>query len=292
MLNKALLASPKEFKISIGTQAHCSVQLSKTSAMPGDKITVTVNPATGYGNTTVGISTNGSVTKVNNTTFTFIMPFTDVVVNASASILSFRINVNKQGSGNVNVKSVANYGETVTVTVAPSNYWYFKSISASVALSGSGNSRTFRMPANDVTISVVFGNASITVTVGYHSNRSSVDGSRTYYFGYSKPGGYGSLSLIPYWESPNKYLRSIYYREKVDGSFMRGEIDFGDRTPPTAPSFNVLKANGNPLTKEESSLGSRVTVLYPGTTASLREFKDKQNQAIVVVFDPPPTGFL
>lgn len=157
MLNKALLASPKEFKISIGTQAHCSVQLSKTSAMPGDKITVTVNPATGYGNTTVGISTNGSVTKVNNTTFTFIMPFTDVVVNASASILSFRINVNKQGSGNVNVKSVANYGEVVTVSFSANQDWKFGSISISgVGLSGSGNSRIFTMPAHDITINVVF----------------------------------------------------------------------------------------------------------------------------------------
>lgn len=201
MLNKALLASPKEFRISIGTQTHCSVQLSKTSAMPGDKITVTVNPATGYGNTTVGISTNGSVTKVNNTTFTFIMPFTDVVVNASASILSFRINVNKQGSGNVNVKSVANYGEVVTVSFSPGEDYKFGSISISgVGLSGSGNSRTFTMPAHDVTINVVFselypGFTPCTITINIYNRVPSTSIRRR--CGYSNEGLIPGTNLVP-----------------------------------------------------------------------------------------------
>ena len=211
MLNKALLASPKEFKISIGTQTYCSVQLSKTSAMPGEKITVTVNPATGYGNTTVGISTNGSVTKVNNTTFTFIMPFTDVVVNASASILSFSINVNKQGSGNVNVKSVANYGETVTVTVSPTENWYLKSISASVSLSGSGNSRTFKMPANDVTINISFDEIIIILNPGVYDF-----GDGEFYAGLDPSYKIGSISPVPYfYNDRNIKLNSMFVVSRI-----------------------------------------------------------------------------
>ena len=157
MLNKALLMPPILFKISIGNQSHCSIKLSKNFAMSGELITVTVNPDIGYDNTIVGISTNDTVTKVNNTTFTFIMPSENVIVSASSSLLSFRINVNKQGSGTVNVKSIANYGEIVTISFYPSEDYKFGSISISgVSLSGSGNSRTFVMPAHDITINVVF----------------------------------------------------------------------------------------------------------------------------------------
>ena len=50
MLNKALLSSPKEFRISIGTQTYCTASVNKSSAMPGDLVTVTVRSNTGYGN--------------------------------------------------------------------------------------------------------------------------------------------------------------------------------------------------------------------------------------------------
>ena len=190
MLNKALLMPPILFKISIGDQSHCSIKLSKNFAMSGELITVTVNPDIGYDNTIVGISTNGTVTKVNNTTFTFIMPSENVIVSASSSLLSFRINVNKQGSGTVDVKSIANYGEIVTISFYPSEDYKFGSISISgVSLSGSGNSRTFVMPAHDITINVVFselypGFTPCILTVGRSSSGTG--------YGW-RSGNYGSL---------------------------------------------------------------------------------------------------
>lgn len=85
MLHKVLLlSSPKEFRISIGAQTYCTASVNKSSAMPGDLVTVTVHANTGYGNVTVAVSPSIEVTKVNETTFTFVMPFTDVVVSASA----------------------------------------------------------------------------------------------------------------------------------------------------------------------------------------------------------------
>lgn len=157
MLHKPLLGTPKEFRVSIGTQTYCTASVNKSSAMPGDVVTITTRANTGYGNVQVGISPSIEVTKVNETTFTFVMPYTNVEVSASASALDFRISVSKTGNGTVTVKSLAKYGETVTVTVAPGTDYLLSSITASgVSLSGSGNTRTFVMPANDVTIQVSF----------------------------------------------------------------------------------------------------------------------------------------
>jgi hypothetical protein len=157
MLHKALLSSPKEFRVSIGTQTYCTASVNKPSAMPGDLVTVTVRSNTGYGNVKVGVSPSVEVTKVSETTFTFVMPFTDVVVSASASALDFRISVSKTGQGTVTVTSLAKYGEVVTVTASPSKGYELSSVTASgVTLSGSGNTRTFTMPAKDVSLSVVF----------------------------------------------------------------------------------------------------------------------------------------
>lgn len=157
MLHKALLSSPKEFRISIGTQTYCTASVNKSRAMPGDLVTVIVRSNTGYGNVKVGVSPSVEVTKVNETTFTFVMPFTDVAVSASASALDFRINVSKTGQGTVTVKSLAKYGETVTVTVSAGANYELGSISANgVTLSGRGNTRTFTMPAKDVTVNVTF----------------------------------------------------------------------------------------------------------------------------------------
>ena len=276
MLNKALLASPKEFRISIGTQTHCSVQLSKASAMPGDKITITVNPATGYGNTTVGISTNGSVTKVNNTTFTFIMPFTDVVVNASASVLSFRINVNKQGSGNVNVKSVANYGETVTITLAPSYGQGIKSVSVpGVSVSGEGNTRTFVMPAKDITISVVFNllyHFKVTPSLGIGNREKNISA-------WAKP---GQMDRVPYYINKTFYIESIGDTySKVAGTFKHSHMQASLQT---SNSLSI-KVNNVPF----STSGSSWKTLF---NSSSKLFPEGENKTYNIILDPPPLGYL
>jgi len=192
MLHKALLSSPKEFHVSIGTQTYCTASVNKSSAMPGDLVTVTVRSNTGYGNVKVGVSPSVEVTKVNGTTFTFVMPFTDVAVSASASALDFRISVSKTGQGTVTVKSLAKYGEAVTVTVAAGEDYVFDTISSNdVSLSGSGDHRSFVMPAKDVTISVTFnfiypGYTTCYITVGKKGSFTSKS------YGY-KNGEFGNL---------------------------------------------------------------------------------------------------
>ena len=211
MLHKALLSSPKEFRVSIGTQTYCTASVNKSSAMPGDLVTVTVRSNTGYGNVKVAVSTSVEVAKVNETTFTFVMPFTDVVVNASASALDFRINVSKTGQGTVTVKSLAKYGEVVTVTASPSKGYELSSATASgVTLSGSGDTRTFKMPAKDVTIIVAFVEVVYELTVGGYS-RDDI------YYGYgtTNNGTYGAMNKIPYWGSRSYYLTALDARKST-----------------------------------------------------------------------------
>lgn len=206
MLHKALLASPKEFRVSIGTQTYCTASVNKSSAMPGDLVTVTVRSNTGYGNVKVAVSPSVEVTKVNETTFTFVMPFTDVAVNASASALDFRINVSKTGQGTVTVKSLAKYGETVTVTVSAGANYELGSISASgVTLSGNGNTRTFTMPAKDVTIAVTFVEVVYELTVGVYNYRGDI----SYGYGVANNGTFGAMNKIPYWQERSWYLTDL-----------------------------------------------------------------------------------
>ena len=46
MLHKALLSSPKEFRVSIGTQTYCTASVNKSSAMSGDLVHRSLNDAT------------------------------------------------------------------------------------------------------------------------------------------------------------------------------------------------------------------------------------------------------
>ena len=277
MLHKALLSSPKEFRVSIGTQTYCTASVNKSSAMPGDLVTVTVRSNTGYGNVKVGVSPSVEVAKVNETTFTFVMPFTDVVVSASASALDFRINVSKTGQGTVTVKSLAKYGETVTVTLSPAAGNSLRSISSSdVALSGGGNTRTFVMPARNVTLTVVFEqDYHVVITVG-HLNVSP-----TVKYGYSdgtRP--FGSIDRIPYWDNPGVYLTeigSVFFGAKK--TFTRDQIltsvDHG---------LSAMVVNGKSMQVE----GKQFYTSYPPPLVD----SSLGGKELRIKFDPPPTGYL
>lgn len=229
MLNKALLASPKEFRVSIGTQTYCTASVNKSSAMPGDLVTVTVRANTGYGNVKVAVSPSVEVTKVNGATFTFVMPFTDVAVNASASALDFRINVSKTGQGTVTVKSLAKYGETVTLSASPGEDYVFGAISSNdVSLSGSGDHRSFVMPAKDVTISVAFnfiypGYTPCYITIGRNKSFIKLYGYKNGTFGDLEPKICNNLYVTSVANTSNvfdrpMYLNGIYYDNNTDKS--------------------------------------------------------------------------
>lgn len=261
MLHKALLSSPKEFRVSIGTQTYCAASVNKSSAMPGDLVTVTVRSNTGYGNVKVGVSPSVEVAKVNETTFTFVMPVTDVVVSASASALDFRINVSKTGQGTVTVKSLAKYGEVVTVTASPSKGYELSSVTASgVTLSGGGNTRTFTMPAKDVTIAAAF------VEVVYELTVGRLGANAHYYYGYSKLDRktFGSMNKIPYWGSRSHYLTALFIETYADpdGRYYWANISTNSGYSPDSAILTfkdgvtiTLYRDKNPSSNEYNQLG-------------------------------------
>lgn len=277
MLHKALLSSPKEFRVSIGTQTYCTASVNKSSAMPGDLVTVTVRANTGYGNVKVAVSPSVEVTKVNGTTFTFVMPFTDVAVNASASALDFRINVSKTGQGTVTVKSLAKYGETVTVTVSAGANYELGSISANgVTLSGSGNTRTFTMPAKDVTVNVTF-EVVYKLTIGSYTG----DGFRQ--FGYERAAvRMGELYPVPYWGSTGRYLISLFF-SKSDSSncVFQNTLVGGDFWGGFTAYFEDGTSFSLPIDSD-----------YGRWREGYEAFSNHKGETARIVFTVPPTGHL
>lgn len=73
----------------------------------------------------------------------------------------YNINISSMTHGSVTTSPAtqAAEGETVTVTATPDEWWNLSTLtvnSGSVAVSGTGNTRTFTMPAADVTIAATF----------------------------------------------------------------------------------------------------------------------------------------
>lgn len=280
MLKKSLLANAKTFKVAIGAQTHCTVSSNKAFAAPGEIVTLTVSYPTGYSNATVSVSPSVAVNKVNVNTFTFVMPYSDVTVAASASVLSFKISVNQSGTGSVNVKSVANYGETVTVTVSPATGHILQNIASSdVTLSGSGNIRTFVMPAKNVTITVAFRqDYHIVVTVGRRSESSP----SKRYFGYrtgSDP--IGSVDRVPYWGDKTKYLDSLYSFYRPASNFVNDTVIIAT----TEVAISKMYVNGKVM--GDKSTSTDCTFLQSSATPVLFG-ESLEGKEVRIKFDPPP----
>ena len=154
------------YSISISSDiTNGTVTANKKKATENDVITLTVTPNNGYELGTMSVVDNDNQTIIlsgSGNTRTFTMPASDVTVSATfvASIYSVSISTISNGSITANPIS-AKMGETVTLTIAPDNGYELQSISAvaggqTVALSGNGNTRTFTMPANNVTVTGSF----------------------------------------------------------------------------------------------------------------------------------------
>lgn len=273
MLKKAMIASIKEFHISIGSMSNCTVTLSKENATAGEVITVTVHASAGYGNAKVSV-TGAQVTQMNDTTFTFVMPFSDVVVSATASVLEFAIYVNQSGTGTVSVKQTARYGETVSITVSPGGGFRLSSIwGDGASVSGSGNNYSFVMPANNVTIHVAFEDMRVVLTCGRVVGESGIPGYNHI------DGTVGSLNRVPYWESRDKYLSQFFARWDWHTKFHLGSNI--NRTQEC--SFKTIYVNGQPFTLSGGGGTQRSYHNEGNNKLGLRD-----GMVITLIFDPPP----
>ena len=284
MLHKALLTSSKAFRVSIGSQTNCSVTVNKQSATPGEVVTVTVSSNAGYGNVQVAVSPSASVSKINETTFTFIMPNSDATVSASASVLDFKITVYKYGNGSYDVKSIARYGEQVTLTVFPGGVNIACGVSAMTEITEQATNRyIFTMPAFDLAINVSFKEYHVAVTGG-RTDR---------YFGYVA-GQCGSLSRNPYWLYSGMQCTLKILGDRINGSTAAVGVAnialepwdaFGDHV-----SVTTNKAGSKTLLRlHDNAPGEYV---YGGYKDFEFGFMNTTGKVVYVNFTPPPAGYL
>ena len=132
-----------------------------TTAKAGTEITLVPTPASGYKLAAWDVQ-DGSSNTVTVTNNKFTMPSSNVTVDATFKNL-YDITVNDAEHGSVSASpTTAIEGETVTLTVTPDDNYQLASITAkdagdnNVAISGTGNTRTFTMPASAVTVTPTF----------------------------------------------------------------------------------------------------------------------------------------
>ena len=136
---------------------HGTVTADKTNADYGEKVSVTVEPDTGY--SIKNVTMNGTVLTPVNGTYEFNMPAGEAVLKAEFTANDYTISLkpNVQNGTLRADKLTAKYGEKVTLTLTPDNNYILKYV---VVVGEKGADLTkvddthysFNMPAEDVTV--------------------------------------------------------------------------------------------------------------------------------------------
>ena len=151
--------APK-YNITVNASENGTVTADLEKATEGTTVTLTVNPADDYQLHTLTVNDGAvEVTKVDDTTYTFVMPDAEVTVNATFEKIPHSITIADSENGTVTSdKQTATEGETVTLTVTPDAKYKLGTITVTDA---EGNpvevtDKTFVMPASAVTVTVTF----------------------------------------------------------------------------------------------------------------------------------------
>ena len=160
-----------------------TINTSPTSPVPeGDEVTVTLESAPGYSlsstTTTPSVSLGGS-----ETTRSFTMPNNAITINATFTAENQPITINQTSNGTVTGPESAATDSTVNINIAPDTGYTIGVINirtkgapasggepavlpnSPVIPTGSGNTRSFDMPAGGVDITVTFVTKSYSITL-------------------------------------------------------------------------------------------------------------------------------
>ena len=162
------------FGITVNAGTGGSASANKSSAAPGETITITCTPGTGYSANTPTAS-GITFTAAGTNKWTFTMPSSAVTVSCTFTKIGYTITktVNPAGGGTVTTsKTTANYGDTITISQTPAAGYYFSHWTISPNITITNNS--FVMPAGNVTITANYLKRS-TATL----NTNSVTGGET-----------------------------------------------------------------------------------------------------------------
>lgn len=167
------------YSITKQTMSHGSVTVdtgstsNATSAAYNTPVILTIKPDTGYELGSISASTSASAITLsgsgitNGSARTFSMPAGNVTISATFTAINYTITTSGITNGTVTAKNSsgqaitsATYGQTVTLVIAADKYYDYTADSISVTgvtnLGGSGLTRTFTMPAQNVTVSATF----------------------------------------------------------------------------------------------------------------------------------------
>ena len=173
---------PKTYTVTEGTiTGQGEIIADKTSAAAGATVTLTINAETGWELQSVTITAEAGTDPVvsgSGNSRTFTMPASNVTYSGvfiqiqMASTYTITAGaITGQGGITADMANAA-AGATITLTIAPTAGWELQSVTITAAtgtnpsVSGSGNTRTFTMPASNVTHSGVFTKVNYTVTAG------------------------------------------------------------------------------------------------------------------------------
>ena len=152
--------------------AHGTVS-GPVNATVGATITPTITPDTGYEIDKLTVTKTGTTEEVDVTNNeSFIMPEADVTISATFKLTDYSVTIstpNNHGTvtasksdNQVSAENPAHYQDTITLTLAPDTGCELDTITvkdsanADVTVTGTGDTRTFTMPASDVTVTATF----------------------------------------------------------------------------------------------------------------------------------------
>ena len=163
----------KQYGVTITNVDGGNVQTSKVKATQGTTVELTITPDASNDylfdgikvlkkgtNEVVSVNTT-NITETNGGKATFTMPKSDVIVTPSWTQIERSVTITNVTGGTVTTdKEKTTYGETVTLTIAPTSGYQFNSLTVKdaagnavdVTLSNNKTSATFSMPKSDVTV--------------------------------------------------------------------------------------------------------------------------------------------
>ncbi len=139
----------------------------ESSSKFNTEVNVTATPATGYNLSELYYIRESDGQRVDIDGTSFIMPASDIRVYAEFSNRSYTITKIAPENGDFAIsKTSANYNEEITLTITPaSGYSYFEAYYQTSSDVVPINDSKFLMPAEDVSITVVFTKTKYTITI-------------------------------------------------------------------------------------------------------------------------------
>lgn len=175
-------AAAAKYSVNINSAQNGKVTASTTSCVAGTEVVLTASPNAGYELNTLTALNTTTNTQIEISGGKFTMPAGNVNIVATfktAAASTHKVTVNTSTNGSVSASTTtAKSGDTVTLTVAPSAGYVLDELTvkdasnAAIGISGTTNTRTFVMPASDVTVAATFVVEKHNVTIAASTNGS------------------------------------------------------------------------------------------------------------------------